>query len=267
MSADIEPPFPPWWGEFTLQEGECGLWQVGPMSLWGQRLAGEWRVANSTAGDLFDTLVSLQIPCEAMGEAVPSRFSFRDPGETITVLPLLADRPVISRPERPLFIPPGEEVTLYVSSPLWLKLEAGVPRQTLQELPIFRPSDTWFGPLTREGGLCYASSTMALTDTRDFPHSPHRAVTPVRVRNRAAQSLTLERLNLPVPFLTLYRAENGTLWTQRVTLDREEEKGELAQLQLDTTAPVEAGESERLAAPRQASEKNMVIQAFSKLFG
>ena len=267
MSATTEPLFPAWWGEFTLQEGQCGLWQVGPTRVWAQHLAREWRLAHDGGGDPADTTVSMELPCEAMGEAALTRFSIREPGERLRLTPLLADRSVISRPERPLVIPPWEDVTLYVSSPLWMRVEAVGPGITLQEFPLFRPSDTWFGPLTREGGLCYASSTLALTDPSGFPHTPQRAVTPVLIRNRAEESLTVERLNLPVPFLSLYRGADGTLWTQQVRLDRDEEKGELAMLQLDATAPEQAGGGERLAPPRRPVEKNLMVQAFSRLFG
>jgi len=50
--------------------------------------------------------------------------------------------------EQPLGVPPGEQASVYVSSPLWVRIETGKPAKLLCELPTFRPSDTWFGPNT-----------------------------------------------------------------------------------------------------------------------
>ena len=48
---------------------------------------------------------------------------------------------------------------IYVSTPLWVRVDVHDPPQFLQEIPVIRPSDTWFGPSTREGELGYAGRT------------------------------------------------------------------------------------------------------------
>lgn len=66
-----------------------------------------------------------------------------------------------------------------------------------------RPSDTWFGPTTSEGEPCYASKTVCRLRVEDVPLRPHRCLTKVTLRNRADDSLSLDRLKLPVNALAL----------------------------------------------------------------
>jgi len=167
----------------------------------------------------------------------------------------------------PLFVPKGEETTLFVSTPLWLRLEVEKLGQLL-EVPSQQLSDTWFGPSTLVGELCYASHAAVGVDLKDVTFEPHRAVTPLRVRNLADSPLHLERIKLPVRYLAVYKSgkpSDSRLWTQTVTLEREAD-GDLAGLQLGKGAPREAGKTERLSAPRQRADKNLVVRAFSKLF-
>ncbi len=265
----MERIFQPWWGEYRLENRQTGCWRIGPLSLWIQPQHPEWRIAYRSSTDLGLTDIEINVPC---GQEIPAgvenllRFGFSAPGNWLKIQPMLADRPVISRPGKPLFLPPGEAITLYVSSPLWLRVQAGERRSVLSEFPVHQPSDTWFGSPMDEDGYSYSAVTRALTSLQDFPYSPVRAVTPVVIRNVATNILPIERLNLPVPFLSLYEAENGSLWTQSVTLEREEDDGELALLKLGRTLPEFLGQGRLLAEPRQHAEKNLVFQAFSRFF-
>jgi hypothetical protein len=195
-----------------------------------------------------------------------SRYSFQTGVSALSVMPLPADRPVISRPDVPLFIPPSQSIQLYVSTPLWLQVRGGDPVVALQEFPIVRPSDTWAGSLTRNGGLCYAASTMARTTLDGFPFSPWRAVTPIRITNRGGDVAAVERLRLPVPFLSLFQAQDGVLWTQAVALSRGGDDA-LELEQFGTDAPPEAGRSTLLAGPRRRADRSLLGKAFGTLFG
>lgn len=259
----------PWWGEFTLAEGAAGRWNIGPAELWVEHGVDEWRIAYTCAEvpDEETSTVNLALPAGTLpAEARLSRYSFPTRSSRVSVLPLLADRPVISRPDVPLFIPPAQSIQLYVSTPLWLQVRSGEPATLLQELPIVRPSDTWAGVLTRPGGLAYAASTMARTTLEDFPFSAWRAVTPIRIANHGDDTVAVERLHLPVPLLTLYQAQNGTLWTQAVALSRRAD-GTLTLERFGTEAPPEAATSTLLAGPRRRADRSLLGKAFGTLFG
>lgn len=263
--------FDTWWGPVCLAEGEIGHWQVGPMDLWLHRDGSDWMVTYSSRNNPYLADVSMAILQDS--GTVPdkgverTRFSFLASAGDLYLQPILADRPVISKPDIPLYLPAGESVTFYVSSPLWVNILLGDSMKPLLDRPIYRMSDTWFGPPTRRGGLGYATRTLALSTLDDFPFSPFHAITPVMIHNRARNNLYIEQINLPAPYLTLFQARNGTFWTQTMVLEREEEDNpELALLKLGRGAPLEEGVTTVVAKSRRRADKNVVIRAFSRLF-
>jgi len=253
----------PWWREEPFEVGDVRTWQIGPLSLAVQRTAREWKLAHRWNGAIrleFDWQVTSEDHFPEDGWEL-SRFVFSATGSSLELAPALADRPVVTSPRVPLLVSPGEQVTLFVSSPLWLVVRG--ERQTLLEIPVHRPSDTWFGPSTREGELCYAARTQAALEVGNLPLLARRAATPVRLRNRADSPLQLERLKLPVPFLSLFAAADGTLWTETVTMTREE-SSEMAEVGVRNGPPGEAGEASLLTAARNEVDTNAVMQVFSR---
>ncbi len=273
----VHAPAPAWWGTFGLPEDAAVVWRVGPLELWLQRRANEWRVGTVAGANALDERVSVAQPAagdEAPEGATLTRYSFARAPARVTLSPRTADRPVVVRPDAPFFVPGGEEARLYLSTPLWIALAPPDAPRPMLEVPAHRPSDTWFGPNTLEGELCYAAVTHARLDLASLPRRPHRAVTPVLLRNRAAEPLLLERLKVPLPYLSLFADASGMLWTELVTLERET-AGDVAALQIGSDAPAEAAarvdgtaarEPTRLCEPRQRPEPRVALRAFSRLF-
>lgn len=257
-----------WWGELRLAEGAVARWRIGPLELTVCRGRDEWQVAWRRDPALAESQEwSLDRP-ESMPEKPDhqERFVVGRTEETIAVRPALPDRPIVSRPRLPFHLLPEREVTLYVGSPIWIRLEAGEPPTTLRELPSHRPSDIWFGENTREGELCYATETRALLHLENLPVLRRSALTPVRIQNRAPSPLHLERLKLPVPLLELYSDPQGRLWTQGVTLTRSEES-DMATLDVRAGAPAEASETVLVTGARETSEAGLWTRAFGSLLG
>jgi len=272
----------PWWGTFHLANDEMGRWQIGPRTLWLYHTAHEWRVLTRSGADSLQASSHVDAPLdEKARDAVLQgdepdevhRYSFRETTPAITLHPALADRPVVIRPEDPLSVPAGQEVTLYVSTPLWIRIhpgaEAPVTGKSMHELPSHRPSDTWFGTSTRSGELCYAARTAGRLRLDDVPLRHHRAVTPLRVRNDATDALPVERVQLPAQHLALYHAADGFLWTQGVTM-RRPRTDEGAQVEVADGPPAEVDSPTRIAEPRETSRGGMVVNTFraiEALFG
>lgn len=262
-----------WWGQYTLAEQQAARWRVGPSTVWVARSTREWRFVHLHDTDPMAHHASVDLPLsleafrETQDSATPAdvtRFSFQQTEGDLHVLAALPDRPVVVRPETPLYVPAGETVTLYISVPLWLRFEVGAVPRMLREAPSFRLSDTWFGPNTREGELCYATQTSGRFDLADVPLRLHRAITPVLIHNRATDTLFLERVRLPVEYLSLYEAPDHFLWTQTVTFTRES-SGDLANLKMEPGPPAEAPEATLLRAPRQTTRGNVIARTFSSL--
>ena len=161
--------------------------------------------------------------------------------------PWRASSSVVARPVTPLRLPVGQRVALHVGSPLWIviRLPDGVE---LAELPLVVPPETWFGPSTVEGELCYASRTHAAADLSEMPVRPNRAVTRVTLINRGKTAVDVERLRLPVPRLRLGLDEaSGRLVTEALEMERgEDEEATVRVRELPAGAEV-------LAAPREVA--------------
>jgi len=267
------PLDPRWWGAVTLTVGQAARWRAGPSTVVAERRASDWRIWHDTEDDAYAVVAERahRLP-DAPPEGAPTlRFSFAETPDTITVKPMLADRSVIVRPESALTVPPGERVTLYISTPVWMALKLEVRRArrgrtetepvVLAELPTYRPSDTWFGTSTREGELCYSVRTAARLVAADLPLRPHRAVTPVTVENQAATPLALARISVPMPFLGLHADRAGRLWSDGVLFVREPDDDTSVKV-----APYVPDGGERLAAPRSVQGFGQALsRTFSRL--
>jgi hypothetical protein len=257
-----------WWGEHRIGHGKAGRFRIGPLILTATRLDNEWRLDRESSGDTSDTTVGVEVPIaphEPTAAAVVSRFGDSDGSEQLELLPILPDRPVVTRPEHPMTVPPHQKVTVYVGSPLWLRVSDAERKHRLEELPAFRPSLTWWGSNTREGEVCYGTRTYGRLRLGEIVHYPHRVMTAVSIDNGADQPLLLERVLLPVRRLAVYATASGQLWTEAVTLERD--PGELlATLHLGKKPPKQAGSAKRISAPRDPSSQKLLFHAFGSLF-
>lgn len=258
-----------WWGQFDIPVNASRMWQIESLFFAVHRLEKEWQISakrEEFTHDM-DNIVQLsneQIDLSKFGSA--TRHVFKKSGSMIELKPQLADRKVVSRPITPISLASGEEVTLYISTPLWVQFEiVGKREMVLEELVINRPSDTWFGKSTREGELCYATQTAGRLDLEKLPVRPSRAITPLIVINRGEDRLLLERIALPVPLLSLFVNKEGVFWTQSATLIRDDSGG-MAELKLGKDAPKEASDAVRVNKARKQPEKGMLVRAFSSLF-
>lgn len=260
-----------WWGKFSADIGQTLQWEIGPLNLAVCRLAHEWQIAYEKKDLVFDETNSWQhnpaaSDLDTQDYAQIERHTFDETDELLTVMPALADRPVIIRPLTPFYVTPTQEAVIYVSTPLWVRIDVHNPPQFLQEIPVIRPSDTWFGPSTREGELGYASRTHGRLNFENVAIQAYRATTQVIIRNRAVSSLLVERLSLPVPYLALFESAEGQLWTQTVIMTSTRETG-MANFDISPNPPEQAGSVNKIGEPRQQSTHNMVIRAFGALFG
>ena len=263
--ADQKPALA-WWGRFALGLGERGLWHVGPMRLSLTRQRHEFSVdylqnAEPRDSRWFECPAAASLDGSAV---VRNRYAFAETPEIVWVRPALADRAVVVYPENPFHVTAGESITLFCSTPRWIRVEAGASRLELMETALERPPDTWIGPSTRDGELCYAIQTAARLDRASVPRYPHRALTELRIRNDASDTLRLERVNLSVPYLSVYAGRDGGLWTESVLLERTA-SATIGRLQIGQ--PPSLGEVEKITPARLTSEPGgVLVRAFSALF-
>lgn len=257
----------PWWQTRELRQGSRLVLELGPMRLELGHGDGEWLLWSKAGAEGAAAGRSRIAVRRGLPEEVHERFVHDGPDRQVTLAPVLGDRPVVARPRQPVYLLARQEVTFYLSTPVWLKILVGSPQMTLRELATVRLSDTWFGPSTRVGELCYANRTHARRNLGELPLRPHRAITPLRIRNNAQEALPLEKISLPVPMLPLFGADDGSLWTQRATLVRDE-VSDLASVRIESTKDnldPHGRPLARIAAPRHENPP-AVVRAFSTFF-
>jgi len=257
-----------WYGEYELAVGKTAYWRLGPLRFWLSHEEKEWRFCSLADTDPLDPRLEEDLsgtaepPDEALETAV--RLGSDRTGDHFELLPMPADRPVVVRPVTPFLLPPEEDLTLYISTMAWLRVSVGRPLREFVEVPLYRPSDTWFGASTGDGEMCYSLQTSARLYLERLPIRPHRAISALRVRNRSAVNLPIERVVLPLPHMSLYAGDRGELWTEEVTLEHTQD-GQEAPLILSRTTPSYAGITHKLSGPRQKSDRGLLTRAFGGL--
>ncbi len=244
------------------------LWQIGAVRFAVQRQELEWLIARAERpeGENNEWYQSRSSEAPAGFEDQWARYVCGDSGKPLYIMPALADRPVVSRPISPFTLFPGEQVHIYVSTPLWARVVTEEKGTLLKEFPLLPLSDTWFGPNTREGELCYAARTHARVLLEDVPCFAHRATCSILLKNRADTALVLERLNLPVNYLGLYQNSEGELWTEEIEMVREGETG-TAKLKIKPGPPAGLKGIKTIATSREKTQSGLLVRAFSSLFG
>jgi hypothetical protein len=262
--------FSSWWGRHSIDANRALLWQIGPLQLWMQNRGSQIRMIWTHGPDWLDPRVrtvpagGTDVP-PVHAEEVTCIFGATGNDEVI-FSPTLPNRSVVTRMAKPMRVMPGEETTLYVLSPLWLRIETANSNRLLHELPIFRFSDTWFGPMSSAGDLCYSSTSAAFLDLREVPLRLHCVISAVRIRNLGNDYLPLERVNIPLPRLSLFFSPRTGFWTDSITLERKDNT-EMASIRLERQPPADANPSQFIIGPRQATaESNTVVRAFSAIF-
>jgi len=201
-----------------------------------------------------------------LGDDVHQRtFAFQQTQGPLAIVPMLADRAVIVRPSHDVTVAPQATVRFYVTTPLWAGIRVNNGELLLAELPCVRPKETWFGANTIEGERCYAGRQPLCHRVTDGPVSPHRAITPLVIRNRSSLPLPIVRLRLPVPRLPLHRSKDGTYWTSLIVVVHREGSDEV-DVEVGASPPDEAGKAVRVAPARNQEAGNVVSRALGSVF-
>ena len=261
-----------WWGDFELEKGEVARWKVGPATVWIQRLGNEWLMYREQDEDPIR--MAAEAACPVEGDELPpeevqsdpaARFSFHRTNEKIHVGPAAADRPVVARPHEPFYVSAGEQITLFLSTPVWIRIESQDPRTLLCEFPSYRMSDTWFGPSTLEGELCYAILTKARMHIEDMTRRPSRIITPLTVRSKSSVPVLVERIRVPLASLPLFASEDGALWTPAVTFELDA-SGTRIKFDVENRPPAIEPDAKLLAPPRTPGSGISVVKTIGHFF-
>ncbi len=202
---------------FKLDEGQILRLRFGPLDLYIGHFFQEWRVSWHSTNDYLDNSFQLEVPFNgSIPEILSSqiRYTYSRPCNSfIKITPILGDLPFVAKPTKPLMVLPGETVRIFMSIPLFLRIELEEPYSMIEEIPVLHSPKTWFGETTIIGHVCYATRIKAVLDKKELVNRPYRAISQLVIENRGEDSLNVERLKVPAPHLSLFQREDGLFVT------------------------------------------------------
>ena len=250
---------PELYNQYKNESKQYASAQIGPLELWIRRLSDEFHIAvqhNPNSESVLDTS-----PLKPLEDAPDnclewSRWVVGQHFDTMQLLPVMPDRPVVVRPATPVSIPSGKEALFFVAVPIWVEISVfGPTKVILLQTPSVILSDTWFGdPMT--GELCYSMRTRARHKVTDSPVRPHRALCPVLIRNTTNEQLDVERFCVHVQNLTVYIGQNR-LWTNEGRISFRGEN-ETSQVKYVESAPEYEPVDRILSNPRIPQKKTLL---------
>lgn len=214
-----------WWGTFKFDMTETKCWRVGQRTIAIERDMHEWSIWNKETPKEETKLITVTPKGihETFKDSELKRYMTNQTSNVLVIEPSLADRSMTVRPAKPFVIMPEQEVQVYISTPLWMTVMLPETQIPIADMPFWRPSDSWFGPSTMHGDICYSKNTDAKTDRNKLETRSHRANSIITIKNAHDEPLTVERMSLPVPALKLYVDDSGMFWTDQVSILQEVE--------------------------------------------
>ena len=257
-----------WWGEFQLNEGQQRLLRCADLCLQIDALPYQWWLGYEWQDEVnqFEPVME-QSESEPVTKDNEQRFVFASLPSGFSIQPALADRPVVCRPVVSVSLLPFQEVTLFVCLPLWIKLSTERDGQILLDIPTVRVCDSWFGSNTREGVISYASQVTEQLDVKPITNNKARAAIEVRIQNQSDQMLTLDKISVPAPNLSLFADDKGQFWTPRITLVRRDHEDAILSIDEVVSGGVDESELTLVCAAREDIGRSKITKAISALFG
>jgi hypothetical protein len=156
---------------------------------------------------------------EPPAEEIPwSRFVTGSQDIKIRLTPRTPDKPVVVNPEHPVQILPGQSARFFILLPAWIEVSVRKPSAVvISEIPTAKLSVTWFGgPM--DGILSYSLNSPAIrrTDEASLPDpGPLKIITPLYIRNRSEELLSLQDLNIHCEHLKVYEGASRN-WSNEI---------------------------------------------------
>jgi hypothetical protein len=179
----------------------------------------------------------------------------------ISIEPNLPELPIVIKPESALSVLPGVTFHCFVSVPLVyvVKSGRGKKEKTLIEASVRSLSRSWFGE-PWGGEVAYFLDSPLHQSIGAYGEDDSAILCPVTIVNRSNQILSLDRMILRVPYLSVYEGKSRLY--SNVTKISFRGQDLISQVSIQKGAP-EVESSLKLAAhPRQTDESGLLSKSF-----
>lgn len=249
------------WGSYQFENEETNYLSIGHLHLWIRRRNDEVWIGHQyyEGPDNESSLNGDQPPSQLEW----ARWAPKGNPDTITVMPVFPDLPMVISSEYPLKVATGSSITIYTRIPIWTRISTGEQATTLIELPTIKLSKTWFGT-PMEGELCYWSTTKARRSLEAVERKPYLVNCPILITNKTADDLSFEKFCFRVERLKIFEYEDE-LWADEthITYHGEEQHSDIS---MSGRLPEKMGKGTLLNAPRKPIERSLATRTFRKIF-
>lgn len=199
------------WGELELAPNHYYLKQFGPLEIWLTLNYRDIMIAHRYNGDTEKEVLKSETFKEIDDHDLDwHTWVLPKKDRRVKILPSMPDRPIIVRPEHPMHLGNGAEVSFFLMIPLSIQIIHPFSDSLLTEIPIVKLSPTWFGTPSH-GELCYAMKTTARRSIDGVVPLPYQAFCMVHLRNNSSDIFEFERIRIQVAHLGLYQGKNRVL--------------------------------------------------------
>jgi len=179
----------------------------------------------------------------------------------IKLEPALPELPIVIKPEFPLSVLPGLSFRCFVAVPLVFSIwsSRGKKMHMLKEISVLNLSRSWFGD-PWVGEVAYFLDSPLHASIESYSESDRSVFCPVNIVNRSSQILTLDRMLLRVPYLSVYQGEkrlysNGT----RISFRGQDQ---ISQVSFYKGPPDLEKNLTQIASPRETDEAGLLSKSF-----
>ncbi len=249
----------------TIEEGQTFHLKFGKLRFHCTRLASEWQISQSWEDEDF---ISAEFAIDfVVPSSVPTfRYIVGSTKDFISIIPRLPKTSIVVHPTSPILVPKGTDVTFYISSTLWLDIEMSSGKSKCNhEVPLQIDSETWFGDNKYEGELCCSSTTHARMNFNALPKHFGRSVTALNLKNKSGKTIQVDRLNVPIPFLSLFQNENNYSFTNDVFVELEGDNEDV-DISIKRLHSALFGNTHKVSDPRKSQLKGAFKKAVNTFF-
>ncbi|BCE01515.1 hypothetical protein [Marinicellulosiphila megalodicopiae] len=255
-----------WWEQNTLEIGEMCQIQLGDICLKLSRHLNEWHCSYDYSESESDIKFCKMQFEQSQMESNLKRLANVATHGTFMIKPMVSDKPFVIQPTSPIHLFANESTTIYMSSIIWLQICIGESLQEWFSVPVQIPMETWVGENTMVGELCYASKTAGRLQLELLPKRVFRVITPVTIINKGTDILLIDKINLPLPYLSVFSDQFDNFWTESISITRNVNL-QAAKLEIENYKKSDTQQLVLVTSPRKSQQSNQFIKTVHQLFG
>lgn len=173
----------------------------------------------------------------------------------------LPELPMVIKPLVNISILPGQSLRTYIDVPLMLQISYGTAKQKmlLKEYPVQPLSRSWFGD-PESGEIAYFLESSMDTGVHPCKEENPCIHCPVTIVNKSSQTLTLDRMIIRVPYLTIFSGKKG-FYASRTKISYSGQD-QISQIVIQKTPPEVDDKLTVYSQPRKAIDSGLFHKSF-----